>query len=326
MGQKSTVWKERFRNEWKKGLLGLIAVLLAGCKVSSTTGDLHYGYDDSHHSHGYFLDARDTGHYFPSARWSLDDTAEACIGDTLYFETASGRVRVYGSPAYSENTFRAAATELDNRIDGVLNQFQMSWSDFIDDRSAMAPYPQRLVACLSPGVTTTQLSSASLAAVAIAPYSGSWPYDAGQILTHDLAHYVQENLSRYHSDRTLLPLWFAEGQATVVAGEPIAPTYQHYDYDPLLDVTAHDAGSASYRYQHYGLAYRYLEKANGSLAMTLLLDLVQFMDWKGEYLGVISTGESRAFVAAFDAMDLVDHHGRYLSFARYRSDYHVLVH
>ena len=59
--------------------------------------------------------------------------------------------------------------------------------------------------------------------------------------------------------------------------------------------------------------------------MTLLLDLVQFMDWTGDYCGVISTGESRAFVEAFDAMELVDHRGRYLSFARFRADYHSLV-
>jgi hypothetical protein len=311
---------------WKKGLLWLMVALLAGCKVSNTSSDLHYGYDDGYYTHGHFLDARDTGRYFPAASWSLNQAAEACVDDTLYFETANGRVLVYGSPAYSENTFRAAATELDNRIDGVLSRFRMSWRDFVDERSAMAPYPERLIACLSPRVTTTQLSSASLAAVAIAPYSGSWPYDAGQIFTHDLAHYIQENLSRYQSDRTLLPLWFAEGQATVVAGEPIASAYQHYNYEPLRDITLYDSGHASYRYQHYGLAYRYLEKANGSLAMTLLLDLVQYMDWKGIYQGVISTGESRAFVEAFDALDLVDHRGQYLSFARYRSDYHTLMH
>lgn len=59
--------------------------------------------------------------------------------------------------------------------------------------------------------------------------------------------------------------------------------------------------------------------------MTLLLDLVQFMDWTGDYRGVISTGESRAFVEAFDAKELVDHRGRYMSFARFRADYHSLV-
>ena len=310
---------------WVKGWLGLAVVLLSGCKVSSTSGDPDYGYGDSHGTRGYFLDARDTGRYFPDSRWSLNPASEACIGDTLYFETANERVRVYGSPAYSENTFRAAASELDKRIDGVLSRFRMGWRDFIDERSAAGPYPKRLVACLSPRVTDAQLSSASLAAVAIAPYSRSWPYDAGRIFTHALAHYVQENLSRYNADHTLLPLWFAEGQAAVVAGEPIAAAYQHYDYDPLWDVTRDDAGNASYRYEHYALAYRYLEEANGALAMTLLLDLVQFMDWKGDYRGVISSGESRAFVEAFDAVELVDHRGRYLSFGRFRAEYHELV-
>ncbi|WP_228263320.1 hypothetical protein [Marinobacter panjinensis] len=315
------MWPSR----WVKGGVGLAVVLLSGCKASSTSDDHHYGYDESHYTHGYFVDARDTGHYFPDTGWSLNRESEACIGDTLYFETANERVRVYGSPAYSETTFRAAATELDNRIDDVLSQFRMGWHDFIDERSAAAPYPKQLIACLSPHVADAELSSASLSAVAIAPYHGSWPYDTGQILTHDLAHYVQENLSRYNAHHTLLPLWFAEGQATVVAGEPIASAYQHYDYEPLRDVTREDAGNASLRYEHYALAYRYLEKANGALAMTLLLDLVQFMDWKGDYPGVISSGESRAFVEAFDAVELVDHRGRYLSFARFRAEYHELL-
>lgn len=315
----------KWRVVWGNGLLGLAVVLLAGCKVSTTNDDDYYGYDEGHFTRGYFLDARDTGRYFPEASWSLNHPSEACIGDTLYFETANQRVRVYGSPAYSENTFRAAATELENRIDGVLNRFRMSWQDFIDERSAAVPYPKRLVACLSPRVTDAQLSSASLGAVAIAPYHRSWPYDAGQIFAHELAHYVQENLSRYNAHASLLPLWFAEGQAALVAGDPVAPAYQHYDYDPLWDVTRQDADSVSYRYEHYALAYRYLEEANGALTMTLLLDLVQFMDWKGDYPGVISTGESRAFVEAFDALELVDHRGQYLSFGRFRADYHGLV-
>jgi hypothetical protein len=317
--------------EWctKTGLkvwLGLAVVLLAGCEVSgTTTGSSYDSYDDDHYAHGHFLDARDTGRHFPAASWSLNNASQACVGETLYFETTNARVRVYGSPAYSDTAFRAAATELDNRIGGVLNRFRMSWQDFIVDRTAAAPYPGHLIACLSSRVTATELSSASLAAAAVAPYPGSWPYDAGRIFTHDLAHYVQENLGRYDSGHSLLPLWFAEGQATVVADEPVASAYQHYDYSPLQDVYAHSSGSAIYRYEHYGLAYRYLERANGSLAMTLLLDLAQFMDWKDYHPGTISSGEALAFVEAFDAMDLVDHRGHYLSFARYRADYHQLV-
>ena len=171
----------------------------------------------------------------------------------------------------------------------------------------------------------TELASASLGAIAIAPYHTTWPYQSGQRFTHHLAHYVQENLSRYRASHSLLPYWFAEGQARVVAGEAEAQAYQHFNYDPLWDTTVALAGTASYRHEHYALAYRYLERANGSLSMTLLLDLVQFMDWKGNYPGYLSSGESLAFVEAFDAMELVDHHGHYLSFARFRADYHQLL-
>src|SRR5690554_983259 len=91
------------------GLLALAAVVLSGCKVSATSGDRYY--EERSYSRGYFLDARDTGRYFPDESWSLNHEAGVCMGETLYFETADGRVRVYGSSAYSENTFRAAATE-----------------------------------------------------------------------------------------------------------------------------------------------------------------------------------------------------------------------
>ncbi|MHA7853310.1 hypothetical protein [Marinobacter shengliensis] len=316
---------EKTSRFWVVGVLTLAAVTLSGCKVSATSGDRYYDRDEQHFSRGYFLDARDTGRYFPEGRWSLNYETEACIGDTLYFETADRRVRVYGSPAYSENTFRAAATEVSTRIDGVLNRFRMSWRDFVDERSSAVPYPEQVIACLSPRVSSSNLASGTLAALAVAPYHRSWPYEAGQIFTHELSHFVQENLSRYNAATSLLPYWFAEGQAALVAGDPVAPAYRHYDYDPLRDATRNDASNVSYRFEHYALAYRYLERANGALEMTLLLDLVQFMDWTGDYRGVISTGESRAFVEAFDAMELVDHRGRFLSFARFRADYHALV-
>jgi len=64
------------------GLLALAAVVLSGCKVSATSGDRYY--DEPSYSRGYFLDARDTGHYFPDESWSLNHEAEVCIGETQY--------------------------------------------------------------------------------------------------------------------------------------------------------------------------------------------------------------------------------------------------
>ena len=72
-------------------------------------------------------------------------------------------------------------------------------------------------------------------------------------------------------------------------------------------------------------AYRYLEKANGALAMTVLLEMVQVLDWDGGFYGEIGTGESRAFAEAFNSANLVDHRNNYLSFQRFRSDYHDLL-
>ena len=304
-------------------ILSVLVIALTGCKV--TTSDDHHYPDSGGFVSGLFYDARDTGRHYPTNSWALASDAEACRNEPLYFETHSGRVRVYGSPAYSETSFRAAASELERRIDGVLSRFQLRWSDFVEDRSAAAPYPRQVVGCLSPEVPHTEFVSASMGAVAFHPYYGQWPYETGQIVGHELAHFVQENLSRYDASYSLLPYWFAEGQSVVVAGEPIAPVYQHYDYDPLWDVTPMDAANTPYRFEHYGLAYRYLEKANGALAMTVLLEMVQVLDWDGGFYGEVSTGESRAFVEAFNSAGLVDHRNNYLSFQRFRSDYHDLL-
>ncbi|TYC55510.1 hypothetical protein FMN52_17735 [Marinobacter sp. BW6] len=304
-------------------ILSVFAMALTGCKVTATDSYHHPDSDDF--ISGLFFDARDTGRHFPTSSWSLTSATEACRNESLYFETDSSRVRVYGSPAYSETSFRAAASELERRIDGVLSRFQLRWPDFVEDRSAAAPYPRQVIGCLSPNVPSSEFVSASMTAVAFNPYYGQWPYETSQIVSHELAHFVQENLSRYDSSYTLLPYWFAEGQAVVVAGEPIAPAYQHFDYDPLRDVTTDDAARTPYRFEHYGLAYRYLEKANGALAMTVLLEMAQLLDWDGGFYGEISTGESRAFVEAFNSASLVDHRNNYLSFQRFRSDYHDLL-
>ncbi|WP_372995119.1 hypothetical protein [Marinobacter sp.] len=305
-------------------ILSVLVMALTGCKVT-TTDSRHYHPDSDSFISGLFYDARDTGRHYPITSWALNSDTEACRNETLYFETNSGRVRVYGSPAYSETSFRAAASELERRVDGVLGRFQLRWSDFVEDRSAAAPYPRKVIGCLSPKVSRSEFVSASMAAVAFNPYYGQWPYETGQIVTHELAHFVQENLSRYDASYSLLPYWFAEGQAVVVAGEPVAPVYQHYDYDPLWDVTPHDAADIPYRFEHYGLAYRYLEKANGTLAMTVLLEMVQILDWDGGFLGEVSTGESRAFVEAFNSAGLVDHRNNSLTFQRFRSEYHDLL-
>lgn len=305
-------------------LIGLFSVLLGGCKVTVSES-----YDVSADPHtftpGLYLDARDTGDYFPASSWNLSQHSDDCIDETLYFETDSGRVRIYGSPAFSDIDFRAAATELEHSIDSVLSRFQLRWWEFVADRSAAAPYPRQILGCLSPTVSRTEFADASISAIGILPHYSQWPYDTGRIITHQLTHFVQENLSRYHSRYSLLPYWFAEGQASVVAGENEASAYQHYDYDPLEDATLLDAGPEDYRFSHYALAYRYLEEANGKLAMTILLDLIQLLDWEGGFDGFTGTGETWAFVEAFNAAGLVDHLNQPLTWQRYKADYHYLL-
>ena len=75
-------------------ILGVLLLALTGCKV--TTSDSHHYPDSGGFVSGLFYDARDTGRLYPTSSWSLTRYTEACQNEPLYFETHSGRVRVYG--------------------------------------------------------------------------------------------------------------------------------------------------------------------------------------------------------------------------------------
>src|SRR5690554_3815692 len=84
---------------------------------------------------GDFMDARIEGVSYPSnIQLAAGTTGRQCEGQTNYFETADGRIRVYGSTAFSETDFRVVATMIDQRLSKVMDAFGMSWDEFVEQR------------------------------------------------------------------------------------------------------------------------------------------------------------------------------------------------
>ncbi len=84
---------------------------------------------------GDFKDARIEGIAYPSnLLYAAGNTGQQCKGQTHYFETSDGRVRVYGSTGFSETDFRVVATMIDQRLSTVLEAFGMSWDEFVEQR------------------------------------------------------------------------------------------------------------------------------------------------------------------------------------------------
>src|SRR5690554_1325323 len=88
---------------------------------------------------GTFMDASvnpDASAFLRSAGPStVGQGGDACSGETNYFETEDGRVRVYGSTAFSETDFRVVSTMIHERLDSMIAKFGMTWAEFVDQRA-----------------------------------------------------------------------------------------------------------------------------------------------------------------------------------------------
>jgi hypothetical protein len=84
---------------------------------------------------GSFKDARIEGTAYPSAiRYAAGSTGTQCEGQTHYFETDDGQIRVYGSTAFSDTDFQVVATMIEQRLSTVMNAFGMTWDEFVAQR------------------------------------------------------------------------------------------------------------------------------------------------------------------------------------------------
>lgn len=84
---------------------------------------------------GSFKDARVEGTAYPSGiRYAAGSTGTQCEGQTHYFETDDGQIRIYGSTAFSETDFRVVATMIGQRLGKVMDAFGMTWDEFVEQR------------------------------------------------------------------------------------------------------------------------------------------------------------------------------------------------
>lgn len=86
---------------------------------------------------GDFFDASLTGDAYPDDSDGIGLYGDECVGQDHYFETDNGRVRVYGTPGFSETAFRLMATYIDGSIDPVLALFDTNWNTFVARRQLL---------------------------------------------------------------------------------------------------------------------------------------------------------------------------------------------
>ena len=283
-------------------VVGVAALLsLAGCDSGTEDTDETY---QPERLPGEFRDSRITRNFYPDARWATGSEGASCATENAYLETRNGRVRVYGSTAYSETTFRLTANEIDSRIDKVLSYFEYRWRDFVYERPSNTPYPRQVIACLNNVLTHGGFAVGSLSGITVAPYHNEWPGDAGTLLDNALYAFVIENMAgtvNYASS----PAWLTEGQAASASGLDAIEPYRHYDQNPLTEVSP--------SIEHSVLAYDYLVAANGVDAVTVL------------WLALREKEGDAGFRNVFDASNLQDQAGVPLSYERFIRDYHDLI-
>ncbi|MGO1463337.1 MAG: hypothetical protein ACTHV7_13550 [Oleiphilaceae bacterium] len=130
------------KNTWVHALIiaGMATGLTAcGGSDDGSSGSSGIPSPDSYTA-GTFKDAAIDGMAYPNhlpdygMGYASGQNGAACYGQTHYFETEDGRVRVYGSTAFSETDFRVVSTMVHSRLDLVMDKFGMSWNEFVDQR------------------------------------------------------------------------------------------------------------------------------------------------------------------------------------------------
>lgn len=116
------------------------AVFLAACGGGSDDGGSGGGTPSTENLvDGSFQDARVAGVAYPNsmAGDAVGSYGRACFDEYNYFETADGRVQVYGSTAFSETDFKVVATMVSDRLDSALQQFGLTWDEYVAQRELL---------------------------------------------------------------------------------------------------------------------------------------------------------------------------------------------
>ncbi|MGO1659993.1 MAG: hypothetical protein ACTHYN_15465 [Marinobacter sp.] len=127
------------KNTWVHALI--IAGMATGLTACGGSDDGSSGIPSpDSYTAGTFKDAAIDGVAYPNhlpsygLGYASGENGAECYGQTHYFETEDGRVRVYGSTAFSETDFRVVSTMIHSRLDLIMGKFGMSWNEFVDQR------------------------------------------------------------------------------------------------------------------------------------------------------------------------------------------------
>ncbi len=185
--------------------------------------------------------------------------------------------------------------------------------------------PEKVVVCLDAKMNDINWGQGTLLGMNIAPKSVADRSDAGQVVLHELIHWIQLNVSTpIEPTLQIHDRWFIEGMATYLAGQKTASDaggYYPVDVVSYDDEFKHfnDSGVA---YNHYSKAYQYLHENSGPARVKELLLKMRYSKDQDRY--AFSGQSSQRFSNAFDAF-MLKKNGEQLTLNEFRQSYHLLV-
>lgn len=207
----------------------------------------------------------------------------------------------------------------------MLDQSAANGAFISEDEYPMFQERSFVVACLHPTMGGNTSGEGTVPGIVLTANPSSYDGNFSKLVKHELVHFVQGNLTRVGGQRRSLPRWFAEGQAVVFSGMSYHSPSAHYNYEPLDVISiGNETGDPGEAYKHYGLAYNYLDRANGKARMADMLWAIRQVTVNPFNEGLPMEDYSPQFTNGFDAT-MVDHNGNPLTFSDYRTNYHDIM-
>ncbi|QDE31963.1 hypothetical protein [Shewanella polaris] len=193
----------------------------------------------------------------------------------------------------------------------------------LDDRKIV---PDKIVVCLDENRSEDLYGIGSILGMIIPPKSMVNRSDAAQVVLHELIHTIQKNIGTPVDAGSVIDTWFAEGQATFLAGQNMATSTS--GYYPLDVVHFLDSDGAFQRdlglaYKHFAKAYSYIDKNSGKDAVLNLLMDVRYYNGTGTTDVGYGVSSDR-FSDAFDA-NMLKEDGSQLALEYFRNNYQYIM-
>lgn len=251
-----------------------------------------------------------------SLRW----TPQASLGNFHYPDA----IEDINSDAFDTAFNSWAETTANTASDEDVTQALLAAQYSSYNSAADTQVEDKIYVCLHEGTDPSMSGEGVWEGINIAAPSVYKPHHLDTFITHELIHTIQMALGST-VEGLALPRWWTEGQAEFLAGGDTAKRSDNGAFDPQLVVNGMqqslDAGEA---YQHYALAYSYLDAANGREQMLELIRQTKAQPLNSTTIEYNFDREDPRFQQAFNAL-MVDAQGNPLSIERWRDEYHTLI-